>query len=350
VTLPEQIATELSIAAERGMRFLGRKESLSPSELTPYWFFVNKHESIRDFVASLALRADVFTNSFKDLATTLPVYLLSSPHVLLQFGDSYRDERNKEPEVYIETRWRQIREMDEAIVDPDVGQASVQFGPSRTLQDFTSIAKPLMRAGNLIILPRLNTSSAFSGFSLERQAEKFYNRCEPLEQLGNAIAPQTKAAMEAIMLPVLQNVQLDVMLKLAVDEWDAYTRCQRFFAEALRELQDATEADELGKRAPRIKRNLIDDGIDKVETRYRALKRKGLFDAISAYLGSGAIYFSSISHPTIHQEIAQTLGASALLTRALHTYFEVRGGRRDFKASSFYFLLRLTKRLQWKDH
>jgi len=309
----------------------------------PYWFFVEETNSIREHLLRLPTAARIYAKTYRNLTTLLPVYLLSSPTVVLQFAEIYTDERAKSPEWYVESRFAQFRERDEDVDDPDLGSVSMRFGPSRTLRDFTKLAAPLLRSGSIVLLPTVKLD-VFSGFRREASAATFYNGCQSLDVVPLRTNEDLMKLLETILVPVLAGIPLDTTLRLVTDEWDSYKRCQERFVEAYHELEHAKETGDLVAAAKRVKRELVDEGVDLVARRYKELKRKGLFEAIGGYIVSAAVYFSSLKSGDAKDQLITALGAAGSVLHAIHTLVDVREERRELEESSFYFVLRLTGR------
>lgn len=148
------------------------------------------------------------------------------------------------------------------------------------------------------------------------------------------------SALREIIFPVIIGAKRSDFLKLVSDEWEAFEKCRVSLLAASRQLSAHIDHGDFDVSYQRIKCEIIDDGIDVLERRLAAVKRKGFLDAINSTLGSAALCWANLNLGGPIGFVGNAIAAAIFGTSTYANYIQYREGNSELGNSRHYFLLR----------
>ena len=306
----------------------------------PYYFFVKHASAINNYISQNRYTSRLYCCSERELTALLPIHLLSSESVILQFDPYFEDISGKRPPFFRETKWEVWNRIKDGQANPNVGRIWIDYGPAEIFQTLINSGKSFFDSGYLNMLPTMRCDID-SGFAEEREAAKTYSIGVKLKGVRVDHERDVEALLTDVVLPIIAPVKASDLLHLIADEWDAFESCRRHFLETQSRLLNIPDKHEARAEAERLKCEILDQGINELSERYTKLQRKGLINSLGGSIVGVTFCMTCLASTEVSQILLNLLGGGVSKFMTLYNYFDYRSGLKSLTESPYYFLTKL---------
>lgn len=232
-------------------------------------------------------------------------------------GDAYKNEKHQKCHMAVGI----AHEYDQSTYDWILGEA-----------------RPLLLDGYLAFAPFIRSTAGPESLG-ERlhKARLIFSRL--MIQDDKLILPLDKIHPLALLdIPYLENVPLELLAKALKNEGESLRAFRRIVDRSIEDVTNLEDFSEIKKEFTRIKRDLIEDELDRVRKLCQRLSRMKSFMAVSAVVTTAAITAVGAMHIGLPELIlAGSTGVTANLTELVQIYEQ----QKEIKSSPMYFLWKL---------
>jgi hypothetical protein len=203
-------------------------------------------------------------------------------------------------------------------------------------------AEALLRKGRLAYTPFLSLPAS-SGDVAEGalKAEVVGAR---LGVFGGPVT--TKAASDLVLdleFPYLEDVPLDILSQVLDDEGESISAFRREIRRAIEDIDAAKDSAEIAKRVAKLKRDVLEDELEKVRRVLDRVSRMNSIARIGAYVGIGSLSVAAFYGLSAASAITGGAGLAAATLNSLWRNYE---DAREVKRSPMHFVWRIGRRTQ----
>jgi hypothetical protein len=148
--------------------------------------------------------------------------------------------------------------------------------------------------------------------------------------------------LEDVKVPYLDQAPLPLLAKIIEDEAESLRAFRKVVDRCIEDISTLTEPHEIDRELKRLKRDLVEDEMSKVETVCRKALRMRVIASSGASLATGALTMAGIEGLAIPSMI--TAGAAAGITIA-NQFWQAYEEKRNARRNPMYFAWRLKTKL-----
>lgn len=196
----------------------------------------------------------------------------------------------------------------------------------------------LFSNGNLIFSPYLRTSTKES-YTLQNMIKA--GEINSDLSVFNSDFADTAIGMdilENIPIPYIENVSISVLSEIMKDEGEALAVFRKEFHRAIEDLRELKDADSIKREIRNIKRNLLEDELDKVEQLCKKVVKMKTLSATGAVLTTGIIGVSAYFGLDI-ASIILAGGGTGIATA--NEYYRHYTDKQELKRNPMYLLWKI---------
>lgn len=310
--------------------FLPKEKVLVPDSNKLIHTYYHDSDAVAQHILNKEFSSLPKISSYEQASVVLGANLLFSPHVILSLPSF-----NNRPFHWVKYKYQ--RSMYDGMgAKYDV---HLNFGDKELLENIVEHGGELLKNGVLSIVPDVTDRTDYD--------------CDPDVYTGsldcfrnyNSILPTNAChKMTEIFIPIIYGAKLSDILKLISDEWESYEMCRNLFFEAYLNLSKTENEQEFQYRLNKIKKDVIEDGVDKIRTRYNSLKRKGIVKAMGAVIGASSLMIASnnINMPNnVVGYISHVLAAILATTGNWVTYVDYKDDLKKIQSDPSYLLWKI---------
>lgn len=190
-------------------------------------------------------------------------------------------------------------------------------------------AEHLMRKGRLAYAPFLSLPNSLEDVS--EGALKAEVIRSGLAVWGGPV--KTKTASDVVLelqVPYLENVPLSILSKILDDESESIAAFRRELRRAIEDIESAEDRADVERRITKLKRDVLEDELEKVRLICNRIARMNSIARIGAYVGVGSLAVAAFYGLSAAGAITGTAGvAAAALSTLWRNYEETRDKRRS---------------------
>lgn len=141
-----------------------------------------------------------------------------------------------------------------------------------------------------------------------------------------------------IKIPYLEGVSLTLLAQILEDETDSLDTFRTELNRAFEDLEHSDDPDEARRRLTELKRDILEDELDKVRQVCDRLSRMNSLTRIGAYVATGALTVAGLLGLTPPSLVCGSTGAAMATINSLYRNYEEK---RNIRRSPMYFAWRL---------
>jgi len=198
----------------------------------------------------------------------------------------------------------------------------------------------LMRSGRVAYAPFVNlaTDSDVNSESVLKSDMLDSTLLAPADT-GHLVSGTSDPLLN-LNIPYLEGIPLPMLAKVLDDEGESLAKFRRNLDRALEDIATAKDDAEAAKRIVKLKRDELEDELDKVRQVCEKVSRMNSIARSGAYLAITALSVAGVYGLAMPSVIA---GCSAPVAAALKALWDAYEIKREARRSSMYFVWRLSK-------
>ncbi len=158
-----------------------------------------------------------------------------------------------------------------------------------------------------------------------------------LSDLSETLKPPDEDPLLRLEIPFLENIPLPLLAKVLEDEAESLTAFRRKLDRAI---EDASNAKDTTEAAKQLKRDLLEDELEKVRHTCNRLARMNSIARSGAYVASTALTIAAVHGLALPSVIA---GCSAPIAAAIKALWDSHETKRETRRSPAYFVWRIER-------
>ncbi len=200
--------------------------------------------------------------------------------------------------------------------------------------------EPLMRSGRVAFAPFFcgQPTMATTGEGILKS-----DMLDSAYLTGTAATAERGVAVDPLLgleIPYLENIPLPLLAKVLDDEGESLAMFRRKLDRAVEDLASAKDAADASRRVVKLKREELEDELDKVRQVCEKVSRMHSIARTGAYVAATALSVGGVYGLALPSVIA---GCSAPIAAALKALYDAYEAKREARRSSMYFVWRLSK-------
>ena len=202
-------------------------------------------------------------------------------------------------------------------------------------------AESLLRKGRLAYTPFLSLPAP-SGDVAEGALKAELVRAE-LGVFGGPVT--TRAASNLVLdleVPYLEDVPLDILSQILDDEGESLLAFRRELRRAIEDIDGAKDATDVAKRVSKLKRDVLEDELEKVRRVLDRVSRMNSVARIGAYVGVGSLTIAAFFGLSAASAITGGAGLAAATLSSLWRNYE---DAREVRRSPMHFVWQIGRRV-----